>query len=92
MQVTRYNAFEFIDICRKRFDIIFADPPYSIQGLDTIPERIFANGLVKENGYLILEHPGTFDFTGHPCFVKEKRYGNVHFSFFTPASGVSETP
>ena len=92
MQVTRYNAFEFIDICRKRFDIIYADPPYSIQGLDTIPERIFANGLVKENGYLILEHPGTFDFTGHPCFVKEKRYGNVHFSFFTPASSASETP
>ena len=86
MQVTRYNAFDFIDICRKKFDIIFADPPYSIQGLDTIPERILGNGLVRKNGYLILEHPGTFDFTGNPHFVKEKRYGNVHFSFFTPVS------
>lgn len=84
MQVTRYNAFEFIDICKKRFDIIFADPPYSIQGLESIPGRIFAKGLVKEGGYLILEHSGNYDFNQMPHYVKEKRYGNVHFSFFRP--------
>lgn len=84
MQVTRYNAFEFIDICKKRFDIIFADPPYSIQGLESIPGRIFDKGLVKEGGYLILEHPGIYDYNQMPNFVKEKRYGNVHFSLFRP--------
>ena len=84
MQVIRHNVFDFLEICTKKFDIIFADPPYAIEGLDTIPDKVFAKELVNENGYLILEHPGTFNFEEHPNFVKEKKYGNVHFSFFEP--------
>ena len=82
MQVVRHNVFEFLNICTKKFDIIFADPPYSIEGLDSIPDKVFEKGLLNEGGYLILEHPGTYNFEGHRCFVKEKKYGNVHFSFF----------
>jgi 16S rRNA (guanine(966)-N(2))-methyltransferase RsmD len=84
MQVIRHNVFDFLEICTKKFDIIFADPPYAIEGLDTIPDKVFAKELVNTNGYLILEHPGTFNFNEHPNFVKEKKYGNVHFSFFEP--------
>ena len=82
MQVVRHNVFEFINICTKKFDIVFADPPYSIEGLDTIPDKVFEKGLVNVDGYLILEHPGTYNFEEHPYFVKERKYGNVHFSFF----------
>ncbi len=117
MQVIRYNAFDFLKICTKSFDIVFADPPYSIEGLDTIPDRVFgilpapeeknsmaddasiedsatmseeniadekknSRNLVKDGGYLILEHPASYSFENHPFFVKEKKYGNVHFSFF----------
>ena len=82
MQVVRHNAFDFIDICTKKFDIIFADPPYAIEGLDTIPDKIFDKELLNPQGYLILEHPGTYNFENHKYFVKERKYGNVHFSFF----------
>lgn len=82
MQVVRHNVFEFIDICKIDFDIIFADPPYEIDGLDLIPDKIFQKGLLKGGGSLILEHPAKYQFDTHPRFVKEKRYGNVHFSFF----------
>lgn len=89
MQVVRHNVFDFINICKLDFDIIFADPPYALEGLDTIPDRILSredNGgsapLLKEGGVLILEHPRNFSFENHPRFVKEKKYGNVHFSFF----------
>ncbi len=84
IQVIRHNVFDFLEICTKKFDIIFADPPYAIEGLDTIPDKIFNKDLVNKNGYLILEHPGTYNFSEHPNFVKEKKYGNVHFSFFEP--------
>lgn len=80
--VVRHNVFEFLPICKKKFDIVFADPPYAIEGLDTIPDKVFSCGIVHPGGYLILEHPGTFSFAGHPKFVKEKKYGNVHFTFF----------
>lgn len=87
MQVIRHNVFDFLKICTKSFDIVFADPPYSIEGLDTIPDKVFGidpdtSNIVKEGGYLILEHPGTYNFENHPYFVKERKYGNVHFSFF----------
>ena len=106
MQVIRHNVFDFIKICTKSFDIIFADPPYDLEGLDTLPDRIFGlkpeelsvipekfseiseknekkiKKLVKKGGYFILEHPKAYSFENHPLFIKEKKYGNVHFSFF----------
>lgn len=82
ISVVRHNVFDFLKICGKTFDIVFADPPYAIEGLETIPSQVFASGVVKPGGYFILEHPGTFDFQKHPFFVKERKYGNVHFSFF----------
>ena len=85
IQSIRHNVFDFIPLCNKQFDIVFADPPYSIEGLDTLPERVLGEKcLVKEGGYFILEHPKEFNFESHPLFVKEKKYGNVHFSFFRP--------
>ena len=85
VKVLHQNVFDFLDICTKRFDIVFADPPYAIEGLDTIPDRVLQKGLVAEGGYLILEHPAEYDFAAHPSFVKERKYGNVHFSYFRPA-------
>ena len=77
------NSFEF------KFDMIFADPPYSIEALDTIPDQVFSakmadseSGILREGGVFILEHPANYSFENHPRFVKEKKYGNVHFSFF----------
>ncbi len=76
------NVFDFLPICREKFDIVFADPPYAIEGLDTIPEKVFSRDLLHSGGYFILEHGGEYDFSGHPLFKKEKIYGRVHFSFF----------
>ena len=84
VQVVHHNVFDFLTICTKRFDMVFADPPYAIEGLSTLPDRILERGLVYPDGYLILEHPAEYDFAAHPSFVKEKKYGNVHFSFFRP--------
>ena len=80
--VVRHNVFDFLEICHERFDIVFADPPYSIEGLDGIPDKVISKGIVHPGGYLILEHPDEYEFSSHPCFVKEKKYGNVHFSLF----------
>ena len=82
LTVVRHNVFEFLEICREKFDIIFADPPYALDDLATIPDKIFAKDILHPGAYLILEHPGDYNFESHPYFVKEKKYGNVHFSFF----------
>ncbi len=82
IQVVHHNVFDFLGICTKQFDIVFADPPYAIEGLDTIPDKVFASGALKDGGLLILEHPGTFSFKDDSRFIKERKYGNVHFSYF----------
>jgi len=79
-----HNVFDFLKICNKKFDIIFADPPYDMDGFQLIPEKIFKAQLFKDkDSILIFEHPSKFNFSSHPAFTKEKKYGNVHFSFFS---------
>jgi len=76
------NVFDFIPICREKFDIVFADPPYALEGLENIPDRVLSADILHSERYFILEHGGEHNFENHPRFVKEKVYGRVHFSFF----------
>ena len=76
------DVFKFLSRTKSSFDIIFADPPYDLENLDTIPELVFSNNLLNENGIFILEHPKIYDFSNHPKFVDHRKYGKVNFSFF----------
>lgn len=82
VRVIRHNVFDFLEICKVKFDIVFADPPYALEGVDALPQKILSGGLLHPGGYFILEHSGDHSFTLDERFVKEKKYGNVHFSFF----------
>lgn len=80
--MVRDNVFDFLPICREKFDIIFADPPYALEGLAGLPDLVFSLDLLHPGCYFILEHGGEYSFKEHPRFVKERSYGRVHFSFF----------
>ena len=83
--MVRDNVFDFLPICREKFDIIFADPPYALEGLETLPDKVFAQDILHPGCYFILEHGDGHSFTSHPFFKKERAYGRVHFSFFEKA-------
>ena len=80
----RDNVFDFLPICHEKFDIVFADPPYALEGLETLPDKVLQAGILHPECYFILEHGDEHTFKNHPSFVKERRYGRVHFSFFIP--------
>ena len=80
--MVRDTVFDFLPLCREKFDIVFADPPYALEGLESIPDKVFEADILYPERYFILEHPGTYSFKDHPRFKKEKVYGKVHFSFF----------
>ncbi len=82
LTVVRHNVFDFLPLCREKFDIVFADPPYALENLQSIPDKVYEAGIVHPGGYFILEHGDEHSFDSHPLFVKEKHYGRVHFSFF----------
>ena len=76
------NVFDFLPLCRERFDLVFADPPYALEGLESLPDKVFARDILVSGNYFILEHGSDHSFSTHPLFVKERKYGRVHFSFF----------
>lgn len=78
----RGDVFKYVRDCREQFDFIFADPPYELPNLETIPDLVFSNSLLKENGLFVLEHGKKNSFETHPHFVEKRVYGSVNFSFF----------
>lgn len=82
LNVVKSDCFRFISGTRSKYDLIFADPPYELETLKTIPDLIFQHELLKENGIFILEHPAAYSFSGHPHFKEMRNYSRVHFSFF----------
>ena len=81
LHVIRGDVFKYLKSCSIRYDLIFADPPYALDELPTLPELIVPQ-LLKPNGLFVLEHGDQYDFSGHPNFIELRTYGSVHFSFF----------
>ena len=86
----RGDVFRYIQGSRERFDFIFADPPYGLKELETLPDLIFDNNLLKEDGLFVLEHGKTNDFSTHPSFKEHRAYGSVNFSFFKAKETANE--
>ena len=79
----RGDVFRFIKSCKHQFDFIFADPPYALKELPTIPDLIFEKGLLKEGGVFVFEHGKDHVFSAHPHFAEHRSYGSVNFTLFT---------
>ncbi len=84
-KMTVYKADVFL-ACKKlqgrKFDIIFADPPYNLDKILEIPAVIFDHNLLANDGIVIIEHPAKIDFSKHPRFTEHRQYGSVNFSIF----------
>ena len=78
----RGDVFRFVKSCKQQFDFIFADPPYALKELPTIPSLIFERGLLKDDGIFVFEHGKDYDFSDDPHFVEHRSYGSVNFSIF----------
>ena len=85
----RGDVFRFIKSCKQQFDFIFADPPYALKELPTIPSLIFEKGLLKDDGIFVFEHGKDYDFSDDPHFVEHRSYGSVNFSIFRAAATTS---
>ena len=75
----------YLKTCTARYDVVFADPPYELSWLKEIPDLVIGSGILKEEGFFILEHPRDMSFNGHNLFFEHRNYGGVNFSFFKSA-------
>ena len=79
----RGDVFRFLKSCKQQYDLIFADPPYALKELPTIPALIFEKELLAEGGVFVFEHGKDHDFSANPHFRERRAYGSVNFSIFT---------
>lgn len=82
IKTRKADVFKFVSACKNSYDFIFADPPYDVAQLPQLPQMILDNGLLKEGGILVVEHPSTRKLVEHPLFVETRKYGYSSFSFY----------
>ena len=82
LHVVRADVFDLLKRANRRFDIIFADPPYALDGLASLPDIVFDKKLLTDDGIFILEHPREYSFEEHSHFWQHRAYGKVNFTFF----------
>lgn len=81
--VIKTDVFQFIQYPPdKPFDLIFADPPYDLNNIELIPEKILGGRWLNEGGWFILEHSAKKDFSNFNQFLEKRKYGHVCFSIF----------
>ncbi len=84
ISIRKMDAKKFLNSFSDRpYDFIFAGPPYGLSWLDSIPSLVFEHKvLASPDGLFVLEHDPSHDFTGHPNFIEQRKYGQTHFAFF----------
>lgn len=75
------DVFSALKKLNKKFNMIFADPPYALDRILEIPELVFENELLTADGWLIVEHSKDTVFQ-HPRLIDHRKYGSVNFSIF----------
>ena len=82
LDIVRLDVFHFLKSTKKKYDIIFADPPYQLTNIMEISKLIFEYDLLNPDGWLIVEHPAEINFAESVHFYDHRKYGRVNFSFF----------
>lgn len=86
LHVINGDALKFIKGTTDTYDLIFADPPYAMPEVDQLPDLVINRGLIRPEGFFILEHSGAGRFNKHPNFWQTRAYGKVNFTFFKPST------
>lgn len=82
VKIVCHDAFKLVAASTEQFDIVFADPPYAMKEVESLPDLIFNKKILTPNAWFILEHRDNLSFDQHPFFKERRTYGNVSFSIF----------
>lgn len=84
IQTIKSDVYTFLEKYKQTSTIIFADPPYAISDEEfaKVPELVFKNELLEENGLLIIEHSKHTNLSDLEHYSYSKSYGGNMFSFF----------
>ena len=82
LETIKADILFYLRKTERKFDLIFADPPYDYKFHHEIAEIVFERNLLVEGGLLIIEHGRHTKLEDKKHFDLVRQYGNVYFSFF----------
>jgi 16S rRNA (guanine(966)-N(2))-methyltransferase RsmD len=87
------DVFKYLEKSKASFDIIFADPPYGMEQkeFEKIIQLVFENGILEDDGMMIIEHSKYTKLDHMENFSFEKAYGGSVFTFFELEHDEEET-
>ncbi|MBE7176013.1 MAG: RsmD family RNA methyltransferase [Mucilaginibacter polytrichastri] len=85
IKAVKMDVFSWLKSTPEKYDIVFADPPYDLDRIPEIAQRVFDQKILGENGLLIIEHQSMMNLSVHPQFSEQRKYGHSSFSFFRNA-------
>ena len=71
-RIIRTDAIRFLKQIKEPYTFIFADPPYQMLSITSIPNIIFKKNLLTKGGTLIIEHEKKLDFSDHSNFQEKE--------------------
>ncbi len=82
------DAMSFRTRAGSPFDLVFADPPYAFPETRAIPAVVASGGLLRETGYLVIEHSADLEFPPLDAYAvgPVKRFGRTVVTFFRSTS------
>lgn len=82
IQTIKSDALKFLEKTDKKFDLIFADPPFELEETDRIPALVFERNLLHPGGWLIVEHQAKRILPEIALPADRRTYGNCTFSIY----------
>lgn len=81
--LVRSDVFRYVKGCQEQFDFIFADPPYALPSIASVPELVLDSGILRDGGLFVFEHGSNLEFSDNPHFMEHREYGSVNFTIFS---------
>jgi 16S rRNA (guanine(966)-N(2))-methyltransferase RsmD len=90
IQIFMMNVNRFIPTAKMQYDIVYADPPFPMDGKVALAQSIDASGIVKPGGLFIIHYPaeekvGWPEEIGGLTFHDERTYGRSLLRFYRRA-------
>ena len=82
LEVVQSDVRKFLSGATRKWDYIFADPPYDMKDIESFPGFLLEADVLMPDGFFVLEHTSTKVFDKVPGFREARHYGQSVFSFF----------
>ncbi|MBI5464619.1 MAG: 16S rRNA (guanine(966)-N(2))-methyltransferase RsmD [Ignavibacteriales bacterium] len=78
-EVAQADVFWYLKHTTRRFDLVFADPPYKLDAIGSIPTAVAQSSVLAANGYLVMEHSreSVIDLTETQYDILQKPFGQT---------------